>query len=403
MEKKWKIGTLFDIPFYLDYSWFFILIFVTLINAGQLNSNGLTSNQFLSWFWGFLMALLLFLSVLLHELGHSLIAKLQGIKVNSITLFLFGGIAAIDRESSTPLQALQVAIAGPIVSFLLFGFFSLVNYLFSGVNILSFVCVDIARINLILALFNLIPGLPLDGGQILKSIVWQWTGDRFTGVLWAAASGKLIGWMGIYFGLFLLLLTGEIGVLWLSLISWFILRNAYSYERLTSLQKTLLKSTAIDVLSQQFRVVDGNLTIQDFVFKYILGENIKQTPFYASAHGRYCGLIVIEDLRQIERNEWETKRLAEIAKPLDQIPSVQEKTNLIEIVKKLDNISTKFITVLTPAGAVSGVIDRASIVEFIAKKENLAISSLEIKRVREENTYPVGLDLVAIAKIINNE
>jgi Zn-dependent protease len=399
MEKKWQIATLFNIPFYLDSSWFFILVFVTLINAGELNSNGLASNQFLGCFWGFLMALLLFISVLLHELGHSLVAKSQGIKVNSITLFLFGGVAAIERESKTPSQALQVAIAGPVVSFILFVLFSILNRLFSGESIFSFVCVDLARINLVLAIFNLIPGLPLDGGQVLKAIVWKWTGDRFTGVLWAAASGKLLGWLGVYCGLFLFLLTGEIGVLWLSLISWFILRNAYSYERLTNLQKILLESTAIDVLSQQFRVVDGNLTIQDFTFKYILSDNIKQLPCYASAHGRYCGLINLDDLRTIDRVDWETKLLAEIAKPLTEIPSVEEKTPLVEIINKLENIKDKFITVLTPAGAVSGTIDRANIVEFIAKKQNLAISSLEIKRIRDEGTYPIGLDLVTIAKI----
>ena len=204
METNWHIGSLFGIPFYINSSWVYILIFVTFIDAGEVEASGLTGDNILgSWLIGFLMALLLFISVLLHELGHSLVAKSQGIKVNSITLFLFGGIAALERESNTPSQALQVAIAGPVVSIILFGLFSGLNNLSNQNNIISFITIDIARINLVLAIFNLIPGLPLDGGQVLKAIVWQISGDRFTGVLWAAASGKLLGWMGIFSGLFL--------------------------------------------------------------------------------------------------------------------------------------------------------------------------------------------------------
>jgi Zn-dependent protease len=246
MENKWRIGSLFGIPFYLDYSWLFILIFVTLINAEEVYATGLISSNILSgWLIGFLMALLLFTSVLLHELGHSLVAKSQGIEVNSITLFLFGGVAAIDRESKTPSQALQVAIAGPIVSMILFVIFWGLDNIFSSNNLWSFITIDLARINLVLAIFNLIPGLPLDGGQVLKAVVWKFTGDRLTGVLWAAASGKLLGGMGICFGLFLFLLTGQISCIWLILISWFILRNAYMYERLTNLQKKFARDSSL--------------------------------------------------------------------------------------------------------------------------------------------------------------
>ena len=176
METNWQIGSLFGIPFYINSSWLYILIFVTLIDAGEVEASGLTGDNILgSWLIGFLMALLLFISVLLHELGHSLVAKSQGIKVNSITLFLFGGIAALERESNTPAQALQVAIAGPIVSIILFGLFLGLSNLSNQNDIISFITIDIARINLVLAIFNLIPGLPLDGGQVLKAIVWQLT------------------------------------------------------------------------------------------------------------------------------------------------------------------------------------------------------------------------------------
>jgi Zn-dependent protease len=403
METNWQIGSLFGIPFYINSSWLYILIFVTLIKASEIEASGLTgANIWGSWLIGFLMALLLFISVLLHELGHSLVAKSQGIKVNSITLFLFGGVAALDRESETPSQALQVAIAGPVVSLMLFGLFLGLNNLSTTGKIISFITIDLATINLVLAIFNLIPGLPLDGGQILKAIVWQLTGDRFTGVLWAAASGKLLGWIGILFGLFLLLLTGTISAIWLSLISWFIFRNAYAYERLTTIQKSLLESVALEVMSQEFRVVNGQLTLQEFAYQYILSDSLKVMPYYAAAEGRYCGLIRPKDLNRIERSEWANKTLAAIAHPLTTIPSVTEKNTLVEVINKLETIDDKYLTVLSPAGAVAGIIDRGNIVEFVAKKHELDLSTSELKRVREEGTYPLGLDLATIAKTIQN-
>lgn len=399
MGKNWRLGSLFGIPFYIDSSWLFILIFITLINAEQVNVMGLIdSDTFLSWLIGFAMALLLFLSVLLHELGHSLVAKSQGIKVNSITLFLFGGVAAIERESKTPGQAFQVAIAGPIVSFILSGIFFSLTDVFTTNKLLSFITLDIARINLVLAIFNLIPGLPLDGGQVLKAIIWKWKGDRFTGVLWAAASGKLLGWMGISLGVYFLLLSGQIGFIWLSLISWFILRNAYGYEQITTLQKSLLETTASEVMSQEFRVINGKLTLQDFAFQYILSDKYQHLPYFSAADGRYCGLVKLEDFHAIERSEWANKTIADISHHLTEIPSVTEKTNLVKVINKLEHIHGKYLTVLSPAGAVSGIISKANIVEFIAKKHNFPIPSSEIKKTKEDNSYPVGLNLPNLIK-----
>ena len=273
------------------------------------------------------------------------------------------------------------------------------NNLSNQNNIISFVTIDIARINLILAIFNLIPGLPLDGGQVLKAIVWQISGDRFTGVLWAAASGKLLGWMGIFCGLFLFL-VGVPSALWLSLISWFILRNANAYERLTTIQKTILESVASEVMSQEFRVVNGKLTLTDFTYQYILSDSLKVMPYYAAAEGRYCGLIRVKDLNRIERSEWGNKTVADIAHSLTTIPSVTEKNTLLEVINKLEAIEDKHLTVLSPAGAVAGIIARSQIVEFIIEKHRLVLPPSEIKQAREEGTYPPGLDLAKMVKTI---
>lgn len=405
MGTNWRIGSLFSIPFYIDSSWFLILAFVTFINAGDVNASGLSgSSPLLGWFAGLILALLLFASVLLHELGHSLVARSQGISVNSITLFLFGGIASIDRESKTPGEAFLVAIAGPVVSLILFALFFSLTRLGSESSLLGFVAADLARINLVLALFNLIPGLPLDGGQVLKAVVWKCTGDRFSGMRWASASGKLMGFLGISVGLLLVLLTGEISAVWIAFIGWFVLRNASAYDRLTGLQESLLNLVAADAMDREFRVVNANLTLRDFAQEYILADITSPSTYYAASEGRYRGLIRMRDLHSIERSEWESKTLANIAHPLTEIPSVQEKTSLLEVINCLEQIEDRRITVLSPSGAVAGVIDRGDLVKAIAVRQNLPIPDAEIKRIKAEGTYPAYMQLAAIAKsVISNQ
>jgi Zn-dependent protease len=403
MGANWRIGSLFGIPLYLDYSWFLILIFVTLINVEEINNMGLASNSvLLCWLTGLSMALLLFASVLIHELGHSLVARSQGIQVNSITLFLFGGIAAIERESHTPKEAFWVAIAGPIVSFTLFIFFFTLTQFWDSASLLHFVATDLGKINLVLAIFNLIPGLPLDGGQVLKAIVWQITGDQLTGVRWASASGQLVGWFGICFGLFIFLLTGEVAGIWLVLIGWFMLRNASAYERITLLQESLRDLIAADAMTREFRVINAHLTIRQFVEEYVISQLPTSTPitYYAASEGRYRGLLRVSELQSVERSQWDHQQLLDIVHPLNEIPSVKENTSLVEVVKQLEQVQDLRLTVLSPAEAVSGVIDRGDLVKAIATKHNLPVPDLEIKRIKEEGTYPPYLQLNVIADII---
>ena len=395
MHANWRIGSLFGIPLFLDPSWFLILAVVTIINAGTFDPS---FQSILAWGTGLIMALLLFASVVLHELGHSLVARSQGIQVNSITLFIFGGVAAIDRESQTPGEAFQVAIAGPVVSLILFGLFYLLKQVLPLESLGYTVVSDLARINLVLALFNLIPGLPLDGGQVLKAAVWKATGSRFQGVHWAAGTGKLVGGMAIALGLGLGLITGELGVIWIALIGAFVLQNADAYDRLTTLQETLLKILASDAMTRDFRVVDAMMTLHSFAEEYILTDTHTGMPYYAAAQGRYKGLVVIEDLQVIERSRWETETLESIIHTLSEIPTVDEKTSLAEVINTLESYQLQRLTVLSPAGTVAGVIDRGDIVRAIASKLNLPISNAEIKRIKAEGSYPSGLQLGAIAK-----
>ncbi|OCQ99430.1 Zn-dependent protease [Nostoc sp. MBR 210] len=394
MQTNWKIGTLFGIPLFLDPLWFVILGLATL-NFGVAYQEW---GSVIAWSAGIVMALLLFASVLLHELGHSLAARSQGIKVNSITLFLFGGIAAIEEESKTPGKAFQVAIAGPLVSVGLFFLLRLVAIFIPETSPLSMMVGDLARINLVVALFNLIPGLPLDGGQVLKAALWKVTGDRFQAVHWAARSGQILGYAAIAFGFAVDFFTRELALgLWIAMIGWFGIRNANTYDRVTTLQETLLKMVASSAMTRDFRVVDADQSLRAFADAYLL-ESAAPQVYFAASDGRYRGLVAIDDLRLVERSEWETRTLQTIVHPLTEIPTVTESTAIAEVINKLENEQLPRITVLSPAGAVAGVIDRGDIVSAVAQKLSIPFTDVEIKRIKEEGSYPPGLQLGVIAK-----
>lgn len=393
MQTGWRIGSLFGIPLFLDPLWFVILALGTL-NYGVAY---LQWGTVLAWSAGLVMALLLFGSVLLHELGHSLVARSQGIKVNSITLFLFGGIASIEEESKTPGQAFQVAIAGPAVSIALFVLLTLLGQALPASSPASVMAADLAKINVVLAVFNLIPGLPLDGGQVLKAAVWKVTGNRFQAVHWAARAGQILGWLAIATGIAVDFFTGElVSGLWIALLGWFGIRNASAYNRVTTLQEALLQLVAADAMTSEFRVVDADQTLRQFADLYLL-ETVAPQVYFAASDGRYRGIVSIDDLRLVERSKWD-QTLHTILHPLTTIPTVADSTCLVEVINQLETQQLPRITVLSPAGAVAGVIDRGDIVRALAQKLNMPVTDAEIKRVKEEECYPPGLQLQAIAK-----
>lgn len=403
MRGQWQIGSFFGIPFYLDTSWFIIVGLVSLANATEINQQILGNNQiWLGGVLGLLLALLLFASVLLHELGHSLAARTQGITVNSITLFLFGGVAAIERESKTPLGAFWVAIAGPLVSFALFIIFWTMGNLGQQWLIVRYFGQNLGQINLFLGLFNLIPGLPLDGGQILKALVWKLSGDRLVGVRWAARSGQGIGLIGVALGLISLFVIGDAGGAWLALVGWFVWRNANAYERTSNLQSGLKMIRATEVMTREFRVVNANLTLREFAETYLLQGNQNLVPYYAASDGRYRGLVRVNLLQDIERSEWDWLTLQDIAIPLTESPHVGENSTLVEIINQLERSGDRALTVLSPAAAVAGVIDRGDVVKAIVTQQGLPIPEAEIKRIKQEAVYPSYLPLVNLVKSLEN-
>jgi Zn-dependent protease len=396
MGQSWQVGNVFGIPLRIDRSWFIVILLFAFLNGSDWQATYPEWGA-LAWGMGFLISLLLFGSVLLHELGHSLAARSQGITVRSITLFLFGGMAAIERESATPAQAFQVAIAGPLVSFGLFVVLRLAAVPLPAGSPLQELLLYLARINFVLALFNLLPGLPLDGGQILKAGVWKLTGSRFQGIRWAARSGQVLGWLAMSLGLAGVLLGSGNG-LWIGLLGWFALQNATIYHRLSRLQEGLLKLTAAAAMSRDYRVVDGTLSLREFADRYLLLADRQPTAYFVATDGRYRGLLAPQALNHIERSMWEQTPIEQLAVPLAAIATVRESDSLATVVCTLEEKEQQFLTVLSPAAAVAGVIDRADVMAALASQLGWQLNKQELQLLRKQTHYPPELQLLEVAR-----
>jgi Zn-dependent protease len=398
MQAGWRVGSLFGIPLYIDPSWLFVVVLITIAD-GSLWQRTHPEWGITAWMAGFAMALLLFGSFLLHELAHGLVAKANGMEVESITLSFFGGMTSSKQEAKTAGQAFQVAIAGPVMTF------AVVVLLVVGIMLLpdqdlpaKVVMQRLAELNFLLVLLNLLPAMPLDGGQIVKAIVWKVTKSQFQATRWTAKVSKTVGGLAIALGV-LAGLTGKglVPSLLVSMIGWIMVQNATAYDRLTDVQEALLKLKAESAMTRDFRVVDGEMTLRQFADDYVLDLS-HPSAFFAASKGRYQGLVVVSHLHEIERSEWEQQSLLRIVQPLTEIPAVQEATSLVAVIQKLEAEQLPRITVLSPAGAVAGIIDRGDIVQALSKKMNLMIADDVIKQIKAEGVYPPGLPLATIAQ-----
>ena len=383
MNGNIRIGNLFGIPFFVNPSWFFVLGLVTWsYGSGLTKFPELTG--IMPWFLGLVAALLLFSSVLAHELGHSFVAIRQGIPVKSITLFIFGGLATLEKESETPLQAFSVAVAGPLVSVLLWGLFSFIAATASLSLPLKAIVSLVAYINLVLALFNMIPGLPLDGGNVLKAIVWKVTGNPNKGVIFAGRVGQVIGWIAISLGILSVLGVSQVGSIWTLLIGAFLLRNAGFAAQSAQVQDKLNQYTAKDAVIANSPVAENNLSIREFVNNYVIGKEQWRKFLIVNSDRQLEGEIAIADLNKIATSQWNDVYLDELIKPVDEANIISAETSLLEVAKDFEANSPRELIVVGDLGEVYGLLEKSSIINLIAKQELEKTQSSDSKSDREE-------------------
>jgi len=362
MNSTFRVGNLFGIPFYVNASWFLVLGLVTWQYGGALAALFPTLGPVAPWLLGLFSALLLFASVLAHELGHSWVAIKQGIGVKSISLFLFGGLANLERESKTPAEAFWVAIAGPLVSLLLSGLLTVIGVGAALTGPAAAIVQLLASINLALALFNLIPGLPLDGGNILKAIVWKITGNPYKGVIFASRVGQIIGWIAIATGLF----GGQI---WNLVIGWFLLQNAGQSAQYATVQNELAGLTAADALTAESPIVPENLSLREFANNYVIGSTHTWRRFLVTDDaGQLVGAIDLDDIKTIPTGSWPQVLVKELVKPIEFTTTVKPELSLLEVVTLLETLKVQELPVIRENGVLVGLVEKAEIARLLQKR-----------------------------------
>jgi Zn-dependent protease len=321
------LGRIFGIPMGLDYSWFVIFALLTWMLAGSYYPEEFKHwSPLLYWLMGAVTAIMLFVSVLLHELGHSVVALRYKIPVRSITLFIFGGIGQIGGEPPSAIAEFFIAIAGPLVSLALAIFFDAAQPLVAGVEPLLGLAKYLAYINMALVLFNLIPGYPLDGGRVLRAIVWAITGDMDRSTLIAAAVGRFSAFLLIFTGVWQMFNGNLGGGLWVAFIGWF-LDNAASIQMQQAMFRGLLTGHRVSqAMSTHWAVIPEDLTLQQLVDEQILGSG--QRSFLVNRGDRTVGLITLHRIKEVPRPEWATTSAAQAMLPLEQLKCVDPDTEL---------------------------------------------------------------------------
>jgi len=307
-----QIFRLWDIPVEINVSWLLILALMTWTFANDLYPDVLPdATKRETWILGFITALLLFASIILHEFSHSLVAARNGLPIRKITLFLFGGVAQMERDVDSPGLELRMAAAGPMMSVALAGVFYLLSRLFAEHRLVYAVMDNLKYVNLLVLVFNMVPGFPLDGGRILRALIWRRTGNiqKATKIASGIGSGfayllMIVGVINVFNGIL-------IGGLWLVFIGFFVRQAAQSGYLMVTLRRTLGHLRVRDVMRAPVVTVDSSLDLRRLVDDYFLRYHYNSFPVLEG--GALVGMVSLRDVKQVEMDEWTGATVGSIA------------------------------------------------------------------------------------------
>jgi Zn-dependent protease/CBS domain-containing protein len=320
------------------------------------------------WVTGAITALLLFVCVVIHELGHSAVALRFGIPVRSITLFLFGGVAQADGEPPSAMAEFLVAAAGPLVSLALAFLFYEARPLAAGVEPLFAMLKYLAYINLALAVFNLIPGYPLDGGRVLRAILWSVTGNLYKATAIAASVGRAFGFLLLFWGI-LRIFGGDLsGGIWIAFIGWF-LDNAASAQLVLNTSQGLLTGHRVSqAMNPHCAVVPGDLNLQKIVDEHILGEG--RHCFLVNRGEATVGLLTLRRIKEVPRDDWPTTSASQVMLPFEKLKLIDPDTGLWAALLQMDKDGVHQLPV-SRNQRVIGMLSREDVLTFLGTLREL--------------------------------
>lgn len=325
------------------------------------------------WIAGIVAALGLFTSVVLHELGHTLVALARGVKVKRITLWIFGGVAQMTEEVGSAIDDLLIGIAGPATSFALAaGFWAGTQVAPSG-SIVEAVLGYLAFVNAMLGGFNLVPGFPLDGGRVLRAIVWKATGSERRATQWASYAGQAVAYLLMFLGVSRLLGGDTLGGLWTAMIGMFLNGAAQSARRQQDVKERLGGVRVADLMDPRPPVVDPQTTLQEFVYLHMLRHG-RRAVLVAGEDGRLQGLVTATDVKETPQPEWPATTLDRVMTrpPLKSVAPTSDVNDALRLLVEGDFNQVPVVA----EGRVVGLLSRAAILRLIQLHETLHVDPI---------------------------
>ena len=376
MKAHIKLGRIFGVAVGLHYSWIIIALLVTLSLRSQFAVDHPNWDASTTWIIAIITGVLFFVSILLHELSHAAVAKLRGIPVRAITLFALGGVAQIEKDAADAKSEFWMGIIGPITSFViglvclalawLFGW----NLASEAVSAPAAMFMWLGFINIALAIFNMIPGFPLDGGRVLRAIVWWITGDANRSTRIASRVGQLVALGFIMLGIFRFFSGAGFGGLWIAFIGWFLLDAARASGAQVEITERLTGLKVGDVMAQQFPVVDANANLQTFVQEHLLPTGHR--CFVVSEQGTPAGIITPHEVKAIDRARWPYTTVGDVMRSFDTLRTVSPERPVTEALEMMGREDVNQIPVVQQ-GKLAGIISRAHIVRVLQTRAELDV------------------------------
>lgn len=373
MKSEIKLITIFGIEIGLSWSWFFIFFFISFllifaIIPAQFPAFGMLTNVVV----GGVTSVLFFVSLITHELMHSIVAKINGLDVKRITLFIFGGVSQLSDEPDKPGVEFKIAIVGPATSIVLAALFFLawrILVFVQAPTVLWAPFIWLWQINLILAVFNLLPGFPLDGGRVLRSALWSLLKDVKKATRFASVAGQTFAGLLILFGIFVFIL-GQIGGLWFILIGWFLYQAAInSYHQLLA-RESLKGIIVAQVMTTNIMSVPPDTTLQRLMDEFIIQHGFKRLP--VTSDGALLGIVGLTDLNKVSREAWAATTVNNILQPPSSDILVNPSEDALKALMKMSELDVGQMLVVSDSDQLVGIITRRDILKQMRIRQELA-------------------------------
>jgi len=367
-----RLGRVFGIEIRLDYSWFVIFVLVTWSLAGQMFPGSYPGwSRTAYWVVGLLTALLFFASVVAHELAHSLVSQRYGVPVQDITLFIFGGAAHISEEPKTARGEFVMALVGPATSLLLAALFGVLWFLSRGTSgYLHALSAWLAGINLSLAVFNLIPGFPLDGGRVFRAIVWAITGNLRLATRVATGLGRLVAFGFILFGVGQIFAGNLANGLWTAFIGWFLENASANTYRHLALRDMLAGHKVSEIMTSECAHIPADLTVEALVNDVLLPTGRRCFPVEVDGHVQ--GLVTVHRIQQLPRQEWPHTRVDQVMIRRDELKTVRPDDELNDVLERMTGEDVNQLVVVDGDNLL-GLIARDGLLNYIRLRGELGV------------------------------